>query len=121
MNATTIQIIDSGRGPQLSSRRVTVQDLLPFYRDRAPNDEIRRWIPSLTDDEIELLKTYIDEHFHEVVQLEAEIKRHHDQLRAAQPAWTRATDHLSMADRKRRLHEKVHQRKTEENGAHDSP
>ena len=45
----TIEIVDRGRGPQLSTSRITVQDLLPYYRNDASNEEIRRWIPSLAD------------------------------------------------------------------------
>ena len=50
-----ITIVDRGRGLQLSTSRITVQDLLPYYRDGTSNDEIRRWIPALTDDEIAAL------------------------------------------------------------------
>ena len=66
MKTEAIQLVDHGRGPQLSTCRITVQDLLPYYRDAAASDEIRRWIPSLTDDEIAVLKDYIRDHYAEV-------------------------------------------------------
>jgi hypothetical protein len=56
MKTEALQIVDHGRGPQLSSSRITVQDLLPYYREDAANEEIRRWIPSLSDEEITLLR-----------------------------------------------------------------
>ena len=121
MKTETIQIVDDGRGPQLSTSRITVQDLLPYYRDGVSNEEIRRWIPALTDDEIALLKDYIRAHYEEVLQTETEIKAYHDRMRAAQPAWTRANDHLSIEDRRALLKEKLAQRKAEKNGADDSP
>jgi uncharacterized protein (DUF433 family) len=121
MNTETIQIIDIGRGPQLSTSRITVRDMLPYYREGASNEEIRRWIPSLTDNEIALLKEYIREHFEEVLQAEKEIKAYHDRKRAAQPDWTRANDHLSIEERMARLREKLAERKAEKNGTHASP
>jgi uncharacterized protein (DUF433 family) len=121
MKTETIQIVDHGRGPQLSSRRITVQDFLPYCRDGASNDEIRRWIPSLTDDEIAILKDYIRDHNEEVLQTEQEIKAYHDRMRAAQPAWTRANDHLSIEERRTLLREKLAERRAEQNGADDSP
>jgi hypothetical protein len=121
MKTETIQIVDLGRGPQLSSRRLTVQDLLPHYRDCASNEEIRRWIPLLTDEEISILKDYIRDHYEEVLQTEKEIKAYHDRMRAAQPSWTRATDHLSVEERRALLREKLAERNAEPNRADDSP
>ena len=121
MKTETVDIVDHGRGPQLATSRITVQDLLPYYRDAASNDEIRQWIPSLSDDEIAVLKDYIRDHFEEVLQAENEIKAYHDRMRAAQPAWTRANDHLSIEERRTLLKEKLAQRKAEKNGADDSP
>jgi uncharacterized protein (DUF433 family) len=119
MKAATIQIMDQGRGPQLSTSRITVQDLLPYYREEASNDEIRHGIPSLSDDEIAILKDYIRDHFDEVVQTEKEIKAHHDRMRSAQPAWTRANGHLSIEERKAVLRGKLAQRQAEQNRAGD--
>src|SRR6266446_3745405 len=119
MKTESIQIVDHGRGPQLSTSRITVQDLLPYYREGASNEEIRHWIPSLTDEEIVLLKDYIREHHDEVLRAETEIKAYHDRQRALQPAWTRANDHLSVEERKALLREKLAERKAKENGADD--
>jgi hypothetical protein len=121
MNTETIHIIDRGRGPQLSTSRITVQDLLPFFREGASNGEIRRWIPGLRDEEIALLKEYIHDHFDEVVKTENVIKAYHDRMRAAQPAWSRANDHLSLEERQANLYAKLLQRIREKNGADDSP
>jgi hypothetical protein len=112
----TVQIVDRGRGPQLSTSRITVQDLLPYYRDNAPNEEIRRWIPALTDHEIAVLKEYIREHWEEVVQAETSIKAFHDRKRAEQPAWTRTNNHLSVEERKALLEKKLEERKAKDNG-----
>jgi uncharacterized protein (DUF433 family) len=115
-----IAIVDCGRGPQLSTSRITVQDLLPYYREGASNEEIRRWIPSLTDEEIAAVKEYIHRNYQQVLQAELEIKKVHDRMRASQPAWTRANDRLSLEERKTLLQKKLAQRKAKENGADSS-
>jgi hypothetical protein len=116
MKTQTLQIVDLGRGPQLSTCRITAQDLLPYYREGASNDEIRRWIPSLSDNEIALLKEYIRNHFEEVIQAEKDIKASHDRMRAQQPAWTRANDSLSLEERRALLEKKLAERKARSNG-----
>ncbi len=120
MKTRTIEIVDHGLGPQLSTRKISVQDLLPFYRENASNDEIRRWLPMLSDEEIGVLKEYLRSHFEEVIAAEKRIKTHHDKQRTAQPEWTRANDHLTLEERTALLREKAAQRKAEENGADDS-
>jgi uncharacterized protein (DUF433 family) len=119
MKTESIEIVDLGRGAQLRTKRITVQDVLPFCRAGASNEEIRRWIPSLTDEEIAALYAYIGEHLEEVVQAEKQIKEHHDRMRAAQPAWTRANEHLSIEERKTLLRDKLARRQAEKNGADD--
>ncbi|HVC93446.1 MAG TPA: DUF433 domain-containing protein [Pirellulales bacterium] len=64
---TEITIVDRGRGPQLSTSRITVQDLVPYFQDGCSHAEIMRWIPCLTDEEIRVIKQYIDEHWDEVM------------------------------------------------------
>ena len=116
---TTIEIVDRGRGPQLSTSRITVQDLLPYYRDGASHEEIRRWIPSLSDEEISLLEDYIRNHYDEVLRAEKRIKAFHDRMRAAQPGTTRPTDHLSLGERRALLRESLAP-KTQQDLGHDS-
>ena len=57
-----IQIIDRGRGPQLSTSRVTVQDLVPYFQEGCSQDEIIRWIPTLSPEEISVVDRYYREH-----------------------------------------------------------
>jgi uncharacterized protein (DUF433 family) len=59
---TDIQIVDRGRGLQLSTSRVTVQDLVPYFQEGCSADEIRRWIPTLTPDEIAVAERYYRDH-----------------------------------------------------------
>ena len=59
---TEIQIVDRGRGLQLSTSRVTVQDLVPYFQKGCSNDEIIRWIPTLSPEEIAFVERYYQEH-----------------------------------------------------------
>jgi uncharacterized protein (DUF433 family) len=56
--AKEFTLIDRGRGLQLSTSRVTVLDLVPYFRRGASHDEIIRWIPSLTSEEIAVVEAY---------------------------------------------------------------
>ena len=48
----TIEIVDRGRGLQLSTSRITVQDLVPYFQRGCSHQDIMRWIPTLTPQEI---------------------------------------------------------------------
>lgn len=62
MNKEPIRIIDRGRGPQLSTSRVTVQDLVPYFRGGCRAEEIIRWIPTHSLEEIKVVERYYREH-----------------------------------------------------------
>jgi uncharacterized protein (DUF433 family) len=62
MTTNTIEIIDRGRGPQLSTSRVTVQDLVPYFQEGCAYEEIIRWIPTLTAEEIAVVHSYYRDH-----------------------------------------------------------
>jgi len=53
-----ITIVDRGRGPQLSTCRITVLDLVPYFQRASSYGEIRRWIPTLADEEISALERF---------------------------------------------------------------
>lgn len=57
-----ITIVDRGRGLQLSTSRITVQDLVPYFQDNCPDDEIMKWIPTLTAEEIGVVRRYYHDH-----------------------------------------------------------
>ena len=47
-----ITLVDRGRGLQLSTSLITVHDLGPYVRNECSYDEIARWLPSLSREEI---------------------------------------------------------------------
>ena len=71
---TPITIVDRGRGPQLSTSRITVQDLVPYFQEGCSYDEIIEWIPILTPEEIRVIEHYIEEHKEEVAETDRRIR-----------------------------------------------
>ena len=57
-----IQIVDRGRGPQLATSRITVLDLVHYFQRGASYDEIIRWIPTLSHEQIAVVERYYREH-----------------------------------------------------------
>ncbi len=60
--ACEITIVDRGRGPQLSTCRITVLDLVPYFQRGAAYEEIIRWIPTLSQGEIAVVEQFYREH-----------------------------------------------------------
>lgn len=70
-----ITIVDRGRGPQLSTSRITVQDLLRYFQLGYPPEQIiREAMPSLSVAEIDVAKRYVDEHREEVLEVDRRIR-----------------------------------------------
>ena len=62
MTTKSIEIVDHGRGLQLSTSRVTVQDLVPYFQEGCSYEEIIRWIPTFTAEEIAVVQRYYRDH-----------------------------------------------------------
>ncbi len=71
-----ITLVDRGRGLQLSTSRITVHDLVPYFQEGCSHDEIIRWIPTLTDDEIAVVESYYLQHKDELDAHESRIRAH---------------------------------------------
>jgi uncharacterized protein (DUF433 family) len=70
-----IAIVDRGRGPQLSTSRITVLDLLPYFQLGYTHERIiREVMPSLSVAEIEAAERYIDDHREEVLEEDRRIR-----------------------------------------------
>jgi uncharacterized protein (DUF433 family) len=70
----TIEIVDRGRGPQLSTSRITVQDLLPYLQQNCSYEEIMAIMPVLTVDEILVVQQYVRDHYDAVMALDRRIR-----------------------------------------------
>jgi uncharacterized protein (DUF433 family) len=73
MNAE-ITIVDKGRGPQLSTSRITVQDLVPYLQLKYGYDEILEIMPTLSVAEIRAVERYVEEHRDEVMEEDRRIR-----------------------------------------------
>src|SRR5882762_3815426 len=82
---TTIQIVDRGRGPQLSTSRITVLDLVHYFQRGASYDEIIRWIPTLSHEEIAVVERYYRDHQEEMDEQDRRIRERSAQRK--NPEW----------------------------------
>lgn len=69
-----ITITDRGRGPQLSTNRITVQDLVQYFQLNYSYDQIREVMPILSVAEIQAVERYVDEHREEVMAVDRRIR-----------------------------------------------
>ncbi|HEX5447345.1 MAG TPA: hypothetical protein VFW87_26255 [Pirellulales bacterium] len=77
-----ITIVDRGRGPQLCTSRVTVQDLLPYFQLGYTDEQIIQDVmPSLSVAEIEVARCYVEEHQEEVLAEDRQIRERNATLK----------------------------------------
>ena len=69
-----VQIVEGGRGPQLSTSRITVQDLVPYFQRHCSYEEIMAVMPVLTVSDIQAVERYVQEHYQEVMQVDRQIR-----------------------------------------------
>jgi uncharacterized protein (DUF433 family) len=60
--AKEITIVDRGRGHQLSTCRITVLDLVRYFQKGSSPEEIIRWLPTLSHEEIAVAERFYHEH-----------------------------------------------------------
>ena len=80
-----ITLVDRGRGLQLSTHWTRVLDLVPFFQEGCAYDEILRWIPTLTREEIAVVEQYYREHKEELDEEDRQITERNDQRK--NPPW----------------------------------
>ncbi len=97
MKTETIEIVDRGRGPQLSTSRVTVQDLVPYFQEGCSYEEIRRWIPTLSDAEIAVVEQFYRQHQVELDAEDREIRQRSAENK--NPAWVEKALEQARAER----------------------
>ena len=69
-----IQIVDRGRGPQLSTSRITVQDLVPYFQQHYTHHQIQEIMPVLTVEEIQIIERYVEENYVAVMEQDRRIR-----------------------------------------------
>jgi uncharacterized protein (DUF433 family) len=115
-----VTIVDRGRGPQLSNRRITVQHLLSMFKEEASDAEILRWYV-LTKAELDLLRQYYHDHTEECLALEQKIAAQNEEERKRYPRPSLPTDGMTTDEARAWMLQQIAERKkAEANGVHDS-
>lgn len=113
MKTEAIEIVDRGRGPQLSTSRITVQDLVPYFQEGCSREEIMGWMPTLSAAEIDFVERYYRRHQAELDQRDSDIRAHvAEQVRLQRRRFPEEPSEVRIA----RMKETLRQRRKERNG-----
>jgi hypothetical protein len=91
---------DRGRGPELRSCRITVNDLFPYFESREFTDARLLELFPITQAELDALRDYIAEHREEVVEVNCRVDERNRR-------GTKAQDTPEARERSRRFLEEV--------------
>ena len=75
-----------GRGPQLSTNRITVMDIFYYLHRGRDFDFIHRAMPSVTREEFDAVMVYVNEHREELIEEDRLIDEYHQRLKEEQKA-----------------------------------
>ncbi len=124
MKTETVQIVDHGRGPQLSNSRVTVLDVFYYLHRGHDFDVVHDVMPSLTRAEFDLIVDYVNEHRDELEERDRKaeefIRRGIEAQRARGGIFAEPDENLTTEQWVARLREKMKRRIAEKNGERHS-
>ena len=86
MKTETIEIVDHGRGPQLSTTRITVSDVFYWFHRGHSWEEIRAIMPMLTREELDVVIDYVAKHRDELMEEDRRTEQRTEQRIAEQHA-----------------------------------
>lgn len=120
MKTETIAIVDRGRGPQLSTTRITVADVFYWHHRGVSWEEIRRDImPSLTREEMDVVIEYINQHREKLAEEDRQFEEYQEKRIAEQHArggiFAPPDENLTHEEWMARFQEKL-KRRVEKNG-----
>lgn len=110
----TIEIVDRGRGPQLSTSRITVQDLVPYLQQKYTHEQILEIMPLLTLEEIQVVERYIRAHFDEVMEQDQRIRERAKARK--QPPEVEQSLRRARLERLERARQEIRKQRQERNG-----
>lgn len=119
MKTKTIRIVDRGRGPELSTTRITVLDVFYYLHRGYDFAAIQRIMPTLTRAEYEVVEEYVQLHLDELVEADHRAEEFIQQGIAAQKAkglLPEIDPTIPREQRIARLKAKLYQRHAEQNG-----
>ena len=117
MKTDTMEIVDRGRGPQLSTTRITVLDVFYYLHRGYDFDSIHVAMPSLTRQEFDIVVEYVQAHHAELLEKDRRAEEFHQRGMEAQYArggiFAASEEHVTTDERVARLKQKL----AEKNGA----
>jgi len=120
MKTETIEIVDRGRGPQLSTTRIAVMDVFYWFHRGHSWDEIRDIMPMLSREELDAVIAYVNQHHAELVEKDRRVEEYIRQRIAEQHArggiFAPPDENMTTEERVARLREKMRKRIAEKNG-----
>lgn len=120
MKNATVEIVDRGRGPQLSTSRITVLDVFYWLHRGYDFDVIHQVMPIVTRAEFDLVLDYVNAHREELIEQDRRAEEYIQQRVAEQHArggiFAPAPENLTTEERVARLKEKMRQKQAEKNG-----
>ena len=123
MNLQTIEIVDRGRGPQLSTTRLTVLDIFYYLHRGYDFDFIHRALPTLSREEFDVVLDYMNKHREELIEADRRaeefVQRGIAEQRAKGLYWD-IDESIPQEERIAQLKEKWRRKIAERNGGHHS-
>jgi uncharacterized protein (DUF433 family) len=120
MKTETIEIVDRGRGPQLSTTRITVMNIFYWLHRGYDWDGIHESMPTLTREEFDVVMDYVNKHHDELVEEDRRAEERTDRAIAEQHArggiFAPRDENLTQEDWIAILREKMQKRIAEKNG-----
>ena len=120
MKTETIEIVDNGRGPQLSTTRITVSDVFYWFHRGHSWDEIRDLMPMLSREELDVVINYVNNHHKELAEEDDRMEKIIEERIAKQHArggiFAGPDESMTREERMARLREKLRRRIAEKNG-----
>jgi hypothetical protein len=122
MKTEEIQIVDRGRGPQLSTSRITVLDIFYYVYRGYDFEFIHQVMPSLSHDEFAAGAEYMKDHWDQLVKQDSQAEefiRHGIAEQKAKGLYQEIDESVPVQVRVERLCQKMRSQLAERNGGHD--
>ena len=120
MKTETIEIVNRGRGPQLSTMRITVMDIFYWLHRGYGWDDIQKSMPTLTRAEFDVVMDYVNQHRDELVEKDRVADERTEQRMAEQHArggiFAPPDPNMTMDERVELLRQKLKKKIAENNG-----
>lgn len=120
MKAETIAIVDHGRGPQLSTTRITVMDVFYWLHRGYGWDGVHESMPTLTREEFDVVMDYVNKHHDELVEQDRRADERTERAIAAQHArggiFAPPDENMTIEERVARLRDKMNKKIAAKNG-----